>query len=249
MKAIFLFLLFPFSVSFAQLKKKDLTGPVPSKSAIEKKHLTKTNSPGLKTEMSSIDSLSYSIGVQVAEYYKTQGVEKINTEYLKKAFNDVYSNTPLAISEDQCNMNIQQKLQEYMANKIKAVKDSGQNFLEENKKRAGVVTLPDGMQYEILTKGSGPIPTAEDTVSANYIGTLIDGKEFDNSYKRGEPLRIPVSGVIKGWTEALQLMPVGSKWKLYIPSDLAYGDRGAGGVIPGGATLVFTIELLDIVNK
>jgi FKBP-type peptidyl-prolyl cis-trans isomerase FklB len=86
-------------------------------------------------------------------------------------------------------------------------------------------------------------------VKANYIGTLIDGKEFDNSYKRGEPLTIPVSGVIRGWTEALQLMPVGSKWKLYIPSDLAYGDRGAGGVIPGGATLIFTIELLSIVNK
>jgi FKBP-type peptidyl-prolyl cis-trans isomerase FklB len=105
------------------------------------------------------------------------------------------------------------------------------------------------MQYEIITKGSGPMPTATDTVKANYIGTLIDGKEFDNSYKRGEPLTIPVSGVIRGWTEALQLMPVGSKWKLYIPSDLAYGDRGAGGVIPGGATLIFTIELLSIVNK
>ena len=111
------------------------------------------------------------------------------------------------------------------------------------------MTLPDGLQYEIIKKGTGPVPTARDTVKANYIGTLLDGKEFDNSYKRGEPLTIPVTGVIKGWTEALQLMPVGSMWKLYIPSDLAYGDRGAGGVIPGGATLIFTIELLDIVNK
>ena len=121
--------------------------------------------------------------------------------------------------------------------------------MEENKKRPGVVTLPDGMQYEIITKGTGPVPTAKDTVSANYIGTLIDGKEFDNSYKRCEPLTIPVSGVIRGWTEALQMMPVGSKWKLFIPSDLAYGDRGAGGgAIPGGAALIFEIELLNIVN-
>ena len=156
--------------------------------------------------MNSIDSLSYSIGVQVAEYYKqTQNVEKVNAEYVKKAFDDVYNDKPLTISEEEANMYIQQKLQEFMANKIKAVKDSGNQFLEENKKRPGVVTLPDGMQYEIITKGTGPMPTAQDTVKANYIGTLIDGKEFDNSYKRGEPLTIPVSGVIRGWTEALQI--------------------------------------------
>ena len=234
MKTIFLILLLPFSTAFAQKKK-----PVKAKSTASKTQA-----------MNSIDSLSYSIGVQVAEYYKgTQNVDKINPEYVKKAIIDVYNNKPLTIQEEQANMCIQTKLQEFMANKIKAVKDSGNKFLEENKKKPGVVTLPDGMQYEIITKGTGPIPTAIDTVKANYIGTLIDGKEFDNSYKRGEPLTIPVTGVIRGWTEALQLMPVGSKWKLYIPSDLAYGDRGAGGVIPGGATLIFTIELLDIVNK
>lgn len=234
MKAIFLLLLLPFSYTFAQTKKK-----------VEKK-----NENSHVQTLNSIDSLSYSIGVQVAEYYKqTQNVEKVNAEYVKKAFNDVYNNKPLTISEEEANMCIQQKLQEFMANKIKDVKDSGQKFLRENKNRPGVVTLPDGMQYEIIKKGTGPMPTAKDTVKANYIGTLIDGKEFDNSYKRGEPLTIPVSGVIRGWTEALQLMPVGSTWKLYIPSDLAYGDRGAGGVIPGGATLIFTIELLDIVNK
>ncbi len=249
MKAVFLFLLFPFSISFAQTKKKDLTGAVPSKSTIVKKDLTKTSSSKSSEAMNSTDSLSYSIGVQVAEYYKTQGVEKINTEFLKKAFNDVFNDKPLSISEDECNMNIQQKLQEFMSKKISGVKEAGEKFLEENKKRSGVVTLPDGMQYEIVTKGTGVIPKATDTVKANYIGTLIDGKEFDNSYKRGEPLSIPVSGVIRGWTEALEMMPVGSTWKLYIPSDLAYGDRGAGGVIPGGATLIFTIELLDIVNK
>ena len=234
MKAIFLFLLLPFSTIFAQTKK-------PSKPV----------APAAKpaATMNGTDSLSYAIGVQVAEYYKTQGVEKINTEFVKKAFNDVFNNKPLAISEDECNMNIQQKLQEFMTRKISGVKEAGQKFLEENKKRPEVVTLPDGLQYEIITKGSGPIPKATDTVKAHYAGTLLDGTEFDNSYKRGQPLTIPVSGVIRGWTEALELMPVGSKWKLYIPSDLAYGDRGAGGAIPGGATLIFTIELLDIVNK
>lgn len=233
MKAIFLLLLFPFSYTFAQ-----------------KKMVQNKSETSQAQNLNSIDSLSYSIGVQVAEYYKqTQNVEKVNPEYVKKAFNDVYENKPLTISEEEANMYIQQKLQQFMATKIKAVKDSGEKFLEENKNRPGVVTLPDGMQYEIIKKGTGPKPTAQDTVKANYIGTLIDGKEFDNSYKRGEPLTIPVSGVIRGWTEALQLMPVGSTWKLFIPSELAYGDRGAGGVIPGGATLVFTIELLDIVNK
>lgn len=234
MKAVFFLLLLPCSALFAQNKS-------PQKQSASPAHKP--------AAMTGIDSLSYAIGVQVAEYYKTQGVEKLNTDYVKKAFNDVLNNKPLVISEDECNMNIQQKLQEFMTQKISAVKEKGQKFLEENKKRAGVVTLPDGMQYEIVTKGTGPIPKATDTVKANYIGTLIDGYEFDNSYKRGEPLTIPVSGVIRGWTEALQMMPVGSTWKLYIPSDLAYGDRGAGGAIPGGSTLIFTIELLDIVNK
>ena len=240
MKAILLVFLFPMSVSFAQTKK-----PVSKAKPVSKE---KKVTPKSTSTLTSIDSLSYSIGVQVAEYYKTQGVENINTEYVKKAFADVYNNKPLIINEDECNMTIQQKLQQFMANKIKGVKDEGNKFLEENKKRAGVVTLPDGLQYEIITKGTGPIPTANDTVSVNYIGSLINGTEFDNSYKRGQPLDITVSGVIRGWTEALELMPVGSTWKLYIPSDLAYGDRGAGGTIPGGSALIFTIDLLKIAN-
>lgn len=241
MKAIFLVCLFPFSVSFAQTKKQEAKPkPTTAKPATAKPAAVLTGT----------DSLSYSIGVQVAEYYKTQGVEKVNADYVKKAFNDVFSNKPLIISEDECNMTIQQKLQQFMANKVSAEKEASRKFLEENKKRPGVVTLPDGLQYEIITKGTGPIPTAKDTVSANYLGTLINGTEFDNSYKRGEALTIPVTGVIRGWTEALELMPVGSKWKLFVPSDLAYGDRGAGGgAIPGGAALIFEIELLKIVNQ
>ena len=235
MKTIFLLFLLRFSVCYGQTKK-----PVAKTKQIATKPAA---------AMTPTDSLSYSIGVQVAEYYKTMGVEKINTDYVAKAFHDVLNNKPLTISEDECSMNIQQKLQQFMATKVSAVKEAGKKFLEENKKRPGVVTLPDGLQYEIITKGTGPIPKATDTVQANYIGTLINGEEFDNSYKRGTPLTIPVSGVIRGWTEALELMPVGSKWKLFIPSDLGYGDRGAGGAIPGGSALIFEIELLNIVNK
>ncbi|MDQ2720846.1 MAG: FKBP-type peptidyl-prolyl cis-trans isomerase [Bacteroidota bacterium] len=214
-----------------------------------KKTTSKSISPKSTMALTSIDSLSYSIGVQVAEYYKTQGVEKVNPEFVKRAFNDVFNNKPLTISEEACNMNIQQKLQQFMSKKISGDKEAGIKFLKENEKRPGVITLPSGLQYEIITKGTGPVPKATDTVKANYIGMLIDGKEFDNSYKRGQPITIPVTGVIRGWIEALELMPVGSKWKLFIPSDMGYGDRGAGGVIPGGAALIFEMELLEIVKK
>jgi FKBP-type peptidyl-prolyl cis-trans isomerase FklB len=128
-------------------------------------------------------------------------------------------------------------------------KKEGAEFLGENKTKEGVVTLPSGLQYRILTEGTGPKPAATDTVTCNYKGTLINGTEFDSSYKRGQPLSIQVNGVIKGWTEALQLMPVGSKWQLFIPSDLGYGDRGSGPVIGPGATLIFEVELLSIQEK
>jgi FKBP-type peptidyl-prolyl cis-trans isomerase FklB len=235
MKKILFILPVLFSVSYAQTKK-------PAVKTVAKK------TPE-KVVLSTIDSLSYAMGVQTAEYYKAQGAENINTAMVKKGYDDVYNNKTLLISPEQCNMTIQNKLQEFMMQKTNAEKATGAKFLEENKKKPGVITLPSGLQYEIITKGTGAVPKATDTIKANYIGSLIDGQEFDNSYKRGEALTIPVGGVIRGWTEALQLMPVGSKWKLYIPSDLGYGDRGAGGAIPGGAALVFTVELLDIVHK
>ncbi|MEO8765050.1 MAG: FKBP-type peptidyl-prolyl cis-trans isomerase [Ginsengibacter sp.] len=222
------------SASYAQTKKP--TKPVTTKTPVT-------------TALSPIDSLSYAMGIQTAQYYKAQGADKINSAMIKKAYDDVYSNKTLLISPDQCNMTIQKKLQEYMSQQASREKESGIKFLEANKSKPGVITLPSGLQYEIITQGTGPVPIATDTVKANYIGSLIDGKEFDNSYKRGEPITIPVTGVIRGWIEALQLMPVGSKWKLYIPSDLGYGDRGAGGAIPGGSALIFEIELLEILHK
>lgn len=200
-------------------------------------------------KMSSIDSFSYAMGMQSAKYYKSQGIVAINSAMVKKAADDVFQNKSVALSDEQCNSTIQHKLQSFMANKFKAEKDKGEAFLTQNKKRPGVVELPTGLQYEILTAGQGEKPTAQDTVKAHYAGTLINGTEFDNSYKRGEPIQIPVGGVIQGWIQALQMMPVGSKWKLYIPSDLAYGDGGAGnGAIPGGATLIFEIELLELIK-
>ncbi len=225
-----------FSVSYAQTKKSS------SKTAIVKK-------TAQSVVLSSTDSLSYAMGVQTATYYKSQGARKINTAMVKKAYDDVYNNDSLLISPENCNMALQQKLQQYMLEKNSKVKEEGIKFLEENKKRPGVITLTSGLQYEIIKEGTGPIPKSTDTVKAHYAGSLIDGKEFDNSYKRGEPISIPVTGVIQGWVQALQLMPVGSKWKLFIPSDLGYGDRGAGGAIPGGAALIFDIELLEIVSN
>jgi FKBP-type peptidyl-prolyl cis-trans isomerase FklB len=227
-------MLFSFSATFAQAKK------TPAKPVVK--------SPAQTVKaMTSEDSLSYAIGVQVADFYKMQGVESINGDMVKKGFSDVYNNNP-ACTPEEANMTIQQKLQEFMTSKSKIVKEESTKFLEENKKRPGVITLPSGLQYEIITAGTGPVPTAQNTVKAHYAGSLINGLEFDNSYKRGEPIEIPVTGVIQGWVEALQLMPVGSKWKLFIPSELGYGDRGAGRDIPGGAALIFDIELIEIVN-
>jgi FKBP-type peptidyl-prolyl cis-trans isomerase len=197
----------------------------------------------------STDSFSYAIGLEGAAYYKSQGATTINSALVKKAFDDVYGKKTLLLTPQQSTMTIQNKLKKYMENKNAKVKEEGKTFLAENKKRQGVVELPSGLQYEIITAGTGEKPKATDTVKAHYAGRLITGEEFDNSYKRGEPLQIPVSGVIQGWVEALQLMPVGSKWKLFIPSDLGYGDRGAGHSIPGGATLVFDIELIEILNR
>ena len=136
-----------------------------------------------------------------------------------------------------------------MQAQLEVNKKQGEAFLADNSKKDGVVTLPSGLQYKIIHPGTGAKPTTSDAVVCNYRGTLIDGTEFDSSYKRNEPATFPVSGVIAGWTEALQLMPVGSKWQLYIPSNLAYGTRGAGGVIGPNAALIFDIELLSIQGK
>jgi len=174
-----------------------------------------------------------------------------------KVLADVYrTGGKTALTEDQARATLMEvqtemrkKQQEQMQVAGAASKKEGEAFLAANKSKDGVVTLPSGLQYKILTQGTGPKPTASDSVVCNYRGTLINGTEFDSSYKRGEPATFPVTGVIKGWTEALQLMPVGSKWQLFVPSDLAYGERSPSPEIGPNSTLIFEVELLSIQNK
>ena len=197
---------------------------------------------------------SYALGMNVGTGMRKQGVgAAVDPALVARGLRDALSGGKTAMTEEEMKASLQGLAAEIgAAQKAKAQEASGPNrkageaFLVANKAKDGVKTLPDGMQYKILTEGKGPKPSASDTVTVNYRGTLISGKEFDSSYKRGEPASFSVGGVIKGWTEALQLMPVGSKWQLFIPADLAYGDRGAGGDIGPGETLIFEVELLSI---
>jgi len=145
-------------------------------------------------------------------------------------------------------MSIQNKLKEFMSSKIDAQKEAGAAFMQTNKEKPGVVVLPEGLQYEVIKEGSGVKPAITDSIKAHYRGALLDGKEFDSSFKRNQPFSAPLRSLIKGWQIAIPLMNEGSHWRLWIPSDLAYGDRGAGGDIPGGATLLFEVELLQVLK-
>lgn len=190
----------------------------------------------------------YGIGLQIAQQLAGSGME-VEAEAVARGIFDVLNNNPPAIDINEVTKALQelgQRAEAAQAEAFKALEAENQAFLEENKKAAGVVVTDSGLQYEILTEGNGAKPTAESTVRVHYTGSLIDGTVFDSSVKRGTPAEFPVGGVIKGWTEALQLMPVGSKWRLTIPHNLAYGERGAGASIPPFATLVFEVELLDI---
>ena len=194
------------------------------------------------------DSISYAIGVSLANFYKQQNISNINTTILVKAVRDVEANKAI-LSEQQCQTTLMSFVQKQQSDKASGNKKVGQDFLAANSKKPGVVSLPSGLQYQIIKEGNGPKPKLTDMVRVHYHGTLIDGRVFDSSVDRGQPIELNVNGVIPGWTEALQLMPVGSKWKLFIPSDLAYGDRQAGQLIAPGSTLIFDVELLDIVNQ
>lgn len=197
----------------------------------------------LKTEL---DSISYGLGVSIAKNLKDQGITELETTALAKGLEDAIKGNDLKLQEEEIGALLNSYMQKKAEEKSKGAIDEGKNFLLKNGKRPEVKTLPSGLQYEILTVGTGAIPTAKDQVTTHYTGRLIDGTVFDSSVERGQPATFPVGGVIKGWTEALQLMPEGSKWKLYIPYDLAYGERGAGGQIGAFATLIFDIELIEI---
>jgi FKBP-type peptidyl-prolyl cis-trans isomerase FklB len=193
-----------------------------------------------------IDSVSYSLGVNIAQNIKSQGMDEVNVDALAKAFHDVLGDQTLKIDQTTSSMVINTYFQSLQTSRAEKSKEAGIAFLEENKAKDNIVTTESGLQYEILTEGTGTIPKEDDTVTVHYHGTTIDGTVFDSSVDRGEPVSFPVNGVIMGWQEALQLMPVGSKWRIYVPSELAYGERGAGRDIGPNETLIFEVELLGI---
>lgn len=194
----------------------------------------------LKTEN---DSMSYAIGLSVANFYKQQGI-KINVGILTKALNDISAGRKALLTDEQANLLFMCHSNPQICNNVK----EGEHFLEENKKNKNVKVTPSGLQYEVITQGNGERPGAVDTVTVNYKGTLINGTEFDNSYKRGQPISFALNKVIKGWTEGLQLMAAGSKYKFYIPYQLGYGLNETG-IIPGGSALIFEVELLGVKKK
>lgn len=195
--------------------------------------------------------VSYAIGMMLGHNWQRQGLET-DPDLVVRGIKDVQGGGATLLTPDQAQSVLREFQQEMVAKQEKVQaeeaaknKAAGDAFLAANKDKPGVVTLPDGLQYLVLTNGDGPVPGPSDMVSVNYQGTLIDGTEFDSSYKRGKPAEFPVGGVIRGWTEALEKMPTGSKWKLFIPADLAYGERGRPG-IPPNSTLVFEVELLSV---
>jgi len=206
----------------------------------------------LKTQK---DKTSYAMGMNIGTGLRKQSID-IDPAIVARGLRDSFSNGKTLLTEDEARAVLTQlqgelrKKQQDMAQQLgDANKKEGTEFLEANKTKDGVVTLPSGLQYRVLQEGTGPKPAPTDTVVCNYRGTLLNNTEFDSSYKRGQPATFPVNGVIKGWTEALQLMPVGSKWQLFIPAELAYGERSPGGLIGPNSTLIFEVELLSIQPK
>ncbi|MDD2590151.1 MAG: FKBP-type peptidyl-prolyl cis-trans isomerase [Fermentimonas sp.] len=194
-----------------------------------------------------MDKLSYALGMSMASNLMNSGLKQIDVDSFVKAFTEIMKNGAPEMTPQEANQILQKyfsKQQDEMLNKNL---EEGRAFLEENKKKDNVTALPSGLQFEVLKEGDGEIPKATDKVRCHYHGTLIDGTVFDSSVQRGQPAVFGVNQVIKGWVEALQLMSVGSKWRLYIPSELAYGEQGAGGAIEPNSALIFDVELLGIV--
>ena len=198
------------------------------------------------------DKVSYSIGTNIGNNFKKQSMD-INTDALVQGIKDSLSGEKALMTEQEMNETMKAFQQEMMTKQAELAKIIGEKnktegdlFLAENKKKEGVITLSSGLQYKVINEGSGAIPKLTDKVTVHYRGTLIDGTEFDSSYRRGQPVTFPVNGVIAGWKEALQLMKTGSTWQLFIPTTLAYGERGAGRNIEPNATLIFDIEILSI---
>ena len=196
-------------------------------------------------EANELEKVSYSIGINVATSIKSEGLDSINSFYISKGFQDVFENKDLAINIEESNKIIGEYFNKKQDAKNQRLAIDSKIFLEENKQKDGVMTTESGLQYLILSEGRGNNPTLNDNVTVHYHGTLIDGTIFDSSVDRKQPATFPLNGVIPGWQEALQMMSVGSKWKIFIPSELAYGESGAGAIGPN-STLIFEVELLSI---
>ncbi len=196
-------------------------------------------------EANELEKVSYSIGINVATSIKSEGLDSINSFYISKGFQDVFENKDLAVNIEESNKIIGEYFNKKQDAKNQRLAIDSKIFLEENKQKDGVMTTESGLQYLILSEGRGNNPTLNDNVTVHYHGTLIDGTIFDSSVDRKQPATFPLNGVIPGWQEALQMMSVGSKWKIFIPSELAYGESGAGAIGPN-STLIFEVELLSI---
>lgn len=245
--------LIAMSVSAAKENAKETPDETIAPPPVKKDAVPNITVQKVDSLMTEMDKVSYAIGTQLGQNFKKQGVD-IKIGPLLRGLSDAMAGKQLALNEEQIKQVMQSFSQRMMAQrkereKLEAAKNiaAGRAFLEANRKKEGVKVLPSGMQYKILKEGTGKSPSAEDTVKIHYLGTLIDGTEFDSSYKSGKPAEYPVKKFIRGWTEALQLMKEGGKWQLFIPPDLAYGERGNRG-IPGNSTLIFEVELLEILK-
>lgn len=229
-----------FIIPGALLAQKPTT-PSPVK-APAKPAVAAQAAPALKN---LVDSASYAVGVSVANFYKQQGITRINANLVAKAINDLMQGGKPLLDENTANAVMNKYMSQMQAEKSKPNKEAGEKFLAQNKLRAAVMTTATGLQYEVLSEGTGEKPGPTDSVTCHYRGTFLDGKPFDNSYDRGQPITFPLNGVIPGWTEGLQLMSVGSKYKFYIPYMLGYGEFDMMS-IPGGSTLIFEVELFGV---
>ncbi len=249
MKKILTILAFTACYSYSSGQTKAVSPAKPKIVTVQAKPATPAkpvSSPVLKSQT---DSASYAFGVSIANDIKARGVTSLNYNLVAKAMSDVFASASTALSPEQCQELIYRFLSTIEKKKFEGNIGEGSKFMAENSKKAGIITLPSGLQYEVLTAGTGIKPKSTDEVTVNYKGTLTNGTEFDSSYKRGEPATFMLNQVIPGWTEGVQHMPVGSKYRFYIPYSLAYGERGAGQDIPPYSNLIFEIELISAVSK
>ncbi|MHB1177331.1 MAG: FKBP-type peptidyl-prolyl cis-trans isomerase [Daejeonella sp.] len=249
MKKILILLALTACYHYSSGQTKPVKSAKPKPAAVQAKPAAPAKPVNAPVFKSQVDSASYAFGASIANDIKSRGVTSLNYTLVAKAMNDVFASATPALSPAQSQELIYRFLSSIEKQKFQGSIGEGAKFMTENSKKAGIVTLPSGLQYEVLTTGTGIKPKSTDEVTVNYKGTLTNGKQFDSSYDRGEPTTFMLNQVIPGWTEGVQQMPVGSKYRFYIPYSLAYGERGAGQDIPPYSNLIFEIELISAVSK